>query len=89
MENYRLITSFVEQPVISLISLTVILSEIYEGRKVELVNRMKCQHAHVGLCDLYFSPPTPTCTVCFGRQLFSNLIYNASTLTLTSPELHY
>lgn len=60
-------TSFVEQPAISLISLTVILSEIYEGHNVELVNRMKCQHTHFGLCDLYFSSPTPTKTVCFAR----------------------
>lgn len=43
----------------SLISLTVILSEIYEGHKVELVKRTKCQRAHFGLRYLHFPPPLP------------------------------
>ena len=52
-------TPFVEQPVISLISLTVIPSEIYEGHKAELVKRTKCQRAHLGLRDLHFPPALP------------------------------
>ena len=44
---------------ISLISLTVIPSEIYEGHKAELVKRTKCQRAHLGLRDLHFPPALP------------------------------
>lgn len=59
----------------SLISLTVILSEIYEGHKVELVKRTTCQRARFGLRDRHVPPALPPRTAGF-RSCF--LLHEAS-----------